>query len=84
MDLERQIYHNADINFVRSTNIRKSLIEKYQQPAEKVIISYAGSNIEFDRSIAEGKDYSNQSILFIGLDWERKGGPELIEAFKQA
>ena len=83
IDAECQIYQNATINFVRSTNIRKSLIEQYQQPAEKVIISYAGSNIESDNSIAAEKNYSNQNILFVGLDWERKGGPELIEAFKQ-
>ena len=83
VDLERQIYQNADINFVRSTNIRKSLIEQYHQPAEKVIISYAGSNMESDVYIAEGKNYSNQNILFVGLDWVRKGGPELIEAFKR-
>ena len=43
---------------------------------------YAGSNVELDSSITEEKSYTNQNILFVGMDWERKGGPELIEAFK--
>jgi glycosyltransferase involved in cell wall biosynthesis len=27
-------------------------------------------------------NYRNQRILFVGVDWERKGGPELAAAFK--
>jgi glycosyltransferase involved in cell wall biosynthesis len=30
----------------------------------------------------EEKSYAGQNILFVGIDWERKGGPELLEAFK--
>jgi len=82
INLERQIYQNARITFVRSTNIRESLIEQYQQPSEKVALVYAGSNIEPDNSDPEAKSYSNQNILFVGKDWERKGGPELAAAFK--
>ncbi len=82
VDLEKQIYQKAAINFVRSTNIRKSLIEQYQQPPEKAICVYAGSNVEFNDFAAEGKTYEGQNVLFVGMDWERKGGPDLIEAFK--
>jgi glycosyltransferase involved in cell wall biosynthesis len=27
--------------------------------------------------------YASQEILFVGIEWERKGGPQLVEAFKQ-
>ena len=27
-------------------------------------------------------DYTQAQILFVGLDWQRKGGPDLVEAFK--
>lgn len=32
--------------------------------------------------MAKGK-YENKNILFVGIDWKRKGGPELVEAFKR-
>ncbi len=82
VDLERQIYQNATISFVRSTNIRQSIIEQYKQPPEKVACVYAASNVQFDASITEGKSYASQNILFVGADWERKGGSDLVEAFK--
>jgi glycosyltransferase involved in cell wall biosynthesis len=78
---ERRIYQNARINFVRSTNIRQSLIDHYQQSPDKVMLVYAGSNIEPDTSITYRKSYTDQNILFVGMDWERKGGPELLKAF---
>ncbi|MBI5353864.1 MAG: glycosyltransferase family 4 protein [Chloroflexi bacterium] len=80
--LEKQVYDNAAKVFVWSSNIRKSLMEQYQQPAEKVICVYAGNNVESNNSTTEYKTYGQGNILFVGLDWERKGGPELIEAFK--
>lgn len=81
-DLEKQIYEKADTIFVRSSNIQKSLVEQYRQPVEKVLCVYAGNNVETDDKAANNKIYTNQKILFVGIDWERKGGPELIEAFK--
>jgi len=80
--LEKRVYDNAAKVFVWSSNIRKSLMEQYQQPAEKTICVYAGNNVESNISTAEHKTYGQENILFVGLDWERKGGPGLIEAFK--
>jgi len=34
------------------------------------------ADLEMDKS-----KYGNKNILFVGVDWERKGGPELIKAF---
>ena len=40
--------------------------------------------INFDDSIEYvEKDYSTPKILFIGKDWERKGGPELLASFSR-
>ena len=80
--LEKQAYTNAAKIFVRSSNIQKSLIEQYQQPADKAICVYAGNNVETNNSSTKEKSYDGQNILFVGIDWERKGGPELIEALK--
>lgn len=82
INLERQIYANATIVFTRSSNITCSLIEQYGCPQEKVVSVYAGSNLK-EVHVPDEKEYTNKNILFVGIDWRRKGGPELVEAFKQ-
>jgi glycosyltransferase involved in cell wall biosynthesis len=82
INMEKDIYHNAVLNFTRSTNISRSIVEEYGCPPEKVICVYAGScaGSEFTIDVAK---YSSQTILFVGTEWERKGGPELVAAFKK-
>ncbi len=82
IDLEKEIYENASLTFVRSSNIRQSLIEQYGYPKEKVLCVYAGSNIEVEIAYTAGKKYDEQKILFVGIDWKRKGGPDLVDAFR--
>lgn len=82
IELEKNIYTNAALVMTRSTNISRSLIQQYDIPEEKVCCVYAGSNIEIDAGVLENDDYGNKKILFVGADWERKGGPDLVEAFK--
>jgi glycosyltransferase involved in cell wall biosynthesis len=82
LELEKQIYDNATITFVRSSNIQQSLIEQYHYPAERVICVYAGSNVKSDGDTTGQKSYTEKSILYVGIDWKRKGGPELVDAFQ--
>lgn len=82
IDLERSIYLNASLIFVRSSNILESLIKDYQCPPMKVICAYAGSNAVDHDANFEKKEYDKKHILFIGIDWERKGGPDLVAAFE--
>lgn len=81
--LEKSIYHNASLNFTMSSNISKSIIEQYSCDPEKVITVYCGSNVEVPTNVElYDQRYSRMNILFVGVDWERKGGPQLLEAFK--
>ena len=82
IDLEKKIYQNASLVFVRSSNILDSLVEQYEIRPEKIKCVFSGSNVVVNEINTADKNYSNQNILFVGLEWERKGGPELIEAFK--
>ena len=82
IDLEKQIYRNSTLTFLWSSHIKQSLIEQYHYPEEKAVLAYVGSNIEPTGTQTGDKSYENQNILFVGMDWERKGGPELIAAFK--
>lgn len=81
--LEKEIYRNAAITFVRSSNVQRSLIEQYGRPSEKIVLAYAGSNALVSPVKTENSDYRQPVILFVGLDWKRKGGPDLVEAFKR-
>ena len=82
--LEKETYQNAQVTFVRSSHIRRSLLEQYQIPAQKVGLVYSGGNTPILDVDLSRKDYTTQNILFVGVTWERKGGPDLVEAFKSA
>ncbi|MBV8742337.1 MAG: glycosyltransferase family 4 protein [Sinobacteraceae bacterium] len=82
--LERALYHNATTVFTRSTDVAADLNRFYDVPPNKVACVWAGSNVEIDtQAPPQNDDYSNQRILFVGIDWERKGGPELVAAFRE-
>lgn len=80
---EKMIYDHADGIFTRSSNISQSLVSQYGVPETKVKCIYAGANTPLPVIDPEGKDYSAKHILFVGLDWERKGGPDLLKAFER-
>jgi glycosyltransferase involved in cell wall biosynthesis len=83
IELEKLIYHNAVMIFTRSHNISRSLVEQYSCPPTKVACVYAGSNVDLNHCEHANDDFSNQNILFVGIDWTRKGGPVLVDAFQR-
>ena len=48
VELEKEIYNNADIVFVWSKNIGHSLVEQYNQPQERIAYADVGSNIKIE------------------------------------
>jgi len=80
--LERTVYENATVVFTRSTDVAADLTRFYNIPASKVECVYAGSNVDVSHcNPPNNAGYGNQRILFVGVDWKRKGGPELLDAF---
>jgi glycosyltransferase involved in cell wall biosynthesis len=80
--LESEIYNHASLVFTRSKYIAKSLVDDYQCPPEKPVLVFSGSNISPYNGKADPDRYSRRNILFVGVNWELKGGPELEEAFR--
>jgi glycosyltransferase involved in cell wall biosynthesis len=78
---ERALYANAATVFTRSHNISESLTNQYGCAAERVVCVGAGSNAQVADDGAQPRAGGAPRILFVGVDWERKGGPELVEAF---
>lgn len=80
--LERRIYHNAACVFTRSSNVTSDLLNRYGVPADGVECVYCGPNAPVSPHFRpDNADYTNRHILFVGGDWERKGGSDLAQAF---
>lgn len=80
--MESKIYHEATLNFTWSEHVRKSIISEYGVSAERVIKIGVGPNIICSDTVLAEERYKNNIILFVGINWERKGGLELVKAFK--
>ncbi|MDP6683008.1 MAG: glycosyltransferase family 4 protein [Desulfobacterales bacterium] len=83
IELEKSIYKNAALNFTMSRNVESSLITQYACDADRVRCVYAGNNVKgIEKEVFDDRRYANKNVLFVGVDWKRKGGPQLAEAFK--
>lgn len=78
---ERAVYQNAAFLFPRSEFLRRAMIEEYGCDPARVIAVGGGGN--YGQGSLEGKSYNGQVALFVGFDFERKGGMELLEAWEQ-
>jgi len=81
LKLETETFRNATKIFTFSNHTQKSVINDYGINEEKVVTTYSGANVK--ELPAFEKDYSNKTILFTGREFDRKGGPTLIKAFKE-
>lgn len=80
---ERVLFHAAAKLFPWSDGVADSLRRDYQEPAEKIQPlppSLELTQLPFKLRTAPG---SKPRLLFIGGDFARKGGPLLLEVFRQ-
>lgn len=78
--LERGIYEHARLVFTMSSHVSRSLSEHYSIDPARVLCVRAGANVA--RAGGAEPDYRSKRILFVGRKWERKGGPDLLAAFR--
>ncbi|HEY1304930.1 MAG TPA: glycosyltransferase family 4 protein [Vicinamibacterales bacterium] len=78
---ERELYGRIDLVFPMSRWLADSFVEDNGVSRRKVFPVGAGVNLPHIRG-TKGKDYSVPRILFVGLDFERKGGAYLLDAFR--
>lgn len=83
LDCEREIYQNAKHVFTFGSSIRQLLIDDYRIPEAKVSCIGGGASVAPDAPLATDlARYARRNVLFVGMDWLRKGGPDLLAAFK--
>lgn len=80
--LERALYRDARAVFTRSAHVSQSLTHRYGCDPARVVCVGAGANARVPSRPLDRTD-DGQEILFVGVDWERKGGPDLHAAFER-
>lgn len=78
---EASVYAAARVVFCRSTNIARSLVDDYGIAPERVEIVGAGPNTPVPAVPADPG--ASTTVLFVGRDWVRKGGPQLLAAWER-
>jgi alpha-maltose-1-phosphate synthase len=78
---EEEIAGQMTAIFTFSEYLRQSFISDYHVPGERVINVGAGINLTECPALDPHKEYSTPNVLFIGIEFVRKGGPQLIGAF---
>ncbi len=78
VERERLIYENARVTFTMGGHVARSLVEHYGiDPARVLEVGAGGNVLPQPRRVSAAGD---ETVLFVGREWERKGGPELAAA----
>jgi glycosyltransferase involved in cell wall biosynthesis len=81
--LNRDCFRAASRIVTWSEWARRGLIDDYEVPADKVTVIPPGVNIDaWSRPESQRAATERPIILFVGADLERKGGLELLAAFR--
>ncbi len=75
---EEAVYRGARVLATFSENTARSLVEDYGIPRQRIAVVGAGANV-FPAEAPRLDD--GRTVLFVGRDFARKGGPILLEAF---
>jgi glycosyltransferase involved in cell wall biosynthesis len=81
IDREREAYRSATFLFVASGFARDSLVEDYGCDPERVVVCHSGLNVALPDAVPV-REGPVRTLLFAGIDWNRKGGPVLVNAFR--
>jgi glycosyltransferase involved in cell wall biosynthesis len=79
-DYEKSVYRDMSKIFVMGEYWRRSFIDDFGVDPRRVVNIGVGVNIEIPPVIP--KDYSRKQIVFVGIDFARKGGDSLVRAFR--
>ena len=81
---EYDLYRRASHIFTISERLRQSFVEDFSIPLNNVTTVYAGANIPtLDSDMVYNGEYPwPPTVLFVGRQFERKGGDVLLRAFQ--
>jgi glycosyltransferase involved in cell wall biosynthesis len=79
---EKDVYHGMAKVLSMSDYLRQSFLRDFDLPEARVVNIGAGINLESIPDPVSDKRYDSREVLFIGVDFARKGGWELLKAFR--
>ncbi|RKF14392.1 glycosyltransferase [Alginatibacterium sediminis] len=80
LDYAAKVYSGLDCVFTMSQFLANSLVEGYGLDAKRVV--NIGAGINYALPDLKPKHFNSPEILFVGIDFERKGGPFILECFQ--
>ena len=84
VEREAAIYRGAAAIFTLSERTRRSFIEDFHVPPERVRAVYGGPNFDAaSLALPERVGEGPPSVVFVGRQFERKGGDVLVAAFRK-
>lgn len=82
---EAELYAASSLVFARSRHVADAIVHGYGCRPDRVVVVGVGPNTvppsAADVEHAVGS-WNGGRIVFVGVDWERKGGPDLVAAFR--
>lgn len=80
LEFERRLYDNLDLIMPMSRWLRDSFVHDFEQDPAKVVVVGAGANIARIPD-PPNRDFTRPRFLFVGIDFVRKGGRQVLTAF---
>lgn len=79
---QRDGIHSSEAIFTHSSYGADAIARDFNFPRDKIYPIGAGASLQFEGEVCNSNErYRKANILFVGRDWERKGGPLVYEAF---
>jgi glycosyltransferase involved in cell wall biosynthesis len=63
--------------------VERTLVRQYGCDPARVRTVHIGANVTAPTVAAELPRYAAKHVLFVGVEWERKGGPALVAGFRR-
>ncbi|WP_428533599.1 glycosyltransferase family 4 protein [Rhodopila sp.] len=81
---EAALYRSAEAVATTGSHVEQTLVTRYGCDPSRVTTIHVGANASTAPVATDLGRYAAKKVVFVGVEWERKGGPALIEGFLQA
>jgi glycosyltransferase involved in cell wall biosynthesis len=78
---EAELYKRAEVVATTGAHVQRTLVNRYGCDPARVSTVHIGANVAIGPVDTGPARYGAQHILFVGVEWERKGGPTMVQAF---
>lgn len=88
-DTENKALHKANLLYLPSEWVKQNAVNDFKIPDNKIAIGPMGANLEnipsaqFVLDFKRKKDNSFINLIFVGVNWENKGGPKAYDCLME-